>query len=271
MQVSEPKMSNIGPPTSLPGLAPRLGHTCDHVVQLYHGNQQPVIESVAAFLRDGYAEGENLIIIADDELRRGITRQLGLRGVDTLQAIRDQRLALFDSDDTLCWFMIDRQPDWGRFDSSVGAALRSMRKQSETKKIRAFGNMVDRLWKSQQFSAAIRLEQFWNRAMAQVPSKLFCAYEIDVFSHNFETAADGILCTHSHLQSAGLEDAIEQALREVLTKDVQQVREAAGRDSNPAWAMMPAGEKMVLWIRKNLADSAESILSRARQYYMLPV
>jgi len=262
--------SEITSGTSLRSLSDCLLPSCEHVVQLYWRDHQPVIDNVAAFLRGGYNQGEAMIIVADDAIRRGLTRRLGMLGVDTMQAVRDQQLALFDADDTLCWFMIDRQPDWDRFDSSVGAALRSMRKQSGIKRIRAFGNMVDLLWQRREFSAAIRLEHFWNRAMQQVPCKLFCAYEVDVFSADFANAADGILCTHTHLQGAGLNQAMERALNEALGPEARRVREAVLMDANPARARMPLGEKMILWIRKNMADSADNILSRARHYFMLP-
>jgi hypothetical protein len=60
--------------------------------------------------------------------------------------------------------------------------------------------MVGLLWSARQFSAAIRLEQFWNKLLARSSFHLYCAYSIDVSEKQFQThALDGVLSTHTHL------------------------------------------------------------------------
>jgi hypothetical protein len=35
----------------------------------------------------------------------------------------------------------------------------------------------------------------------------------------------------------------------------------------PSWGIVPRGEAVILWLRNNLPDYADEILSRARRYY----
>jgi hypothetical protein len=81
--------------------------------------------------------------------------------------------------------------------------------------------MVGILWKSRQYAAAVRLEQFWNKLLSRSSFSLYCAYRIDVFGIEFHGAAlDALLCTHTHLVPAEMngscESAINRAIEEIV-------------------------------------------------------
>ncbi|MFL5462015.1 MAG: hypothetical protein ACJ8AY_15110, partial [Gemmatimonadales bacterium] len=99
---------------------------------------------------------------------------------------------------------------------------------------------------------------------------LFCAYPIDVLGPDFQSEkVDQLLCTHTHLVplNPGLDEALGQAMQEVLGPRLDELRESMGGNHRPAWGTIPPAEALVLWLRNNLPDSADEILTRAREYY----
>jgi MEDS: MEthanogen/methylotroph, DcmR Sensory domain len=243
-----------------------------HLVQLYQADERALTRNVSHYLWEGYKRGDGLLVIAGAEHRDAFRRQLEVLGADTDAAIRDGSLAFFDAQETLARFMINGQPDWDRFESVVRSAMGQVRQKDIHAGLRAYGEMVGILWKARQFSAAIRLEQFWNKLLTRSSFSLFCAYAIDVFGKEFQVGAlDALLCNHTHLVPAetqgNLETAINQAMEDILGPKAHGLRLLIKANYRPAWAVLPAGEAVVLWLRNNLPDRAEPILDRARQHY----
>jgi hypothetical protein len=132
--------------------------------------------------------------------------------------------------------------------------------------------MVGLLWKAGKYSAAIRLEKFWNRLLQANSFSLFCAYPIDVFGNEFQMGAlDAILRTHTHLLPAGthedLERAIDESMNEILGRRAEGLRSLISANFRPSWATVSRAESTILWLRSNLGDDAEEILVRARLRY----
>ena len=66
---------------------------------------------------------------------------------------------------------------------------------------------------------AVQLEELWNEMLRESDVSLFCAYPIDIFSSEFQTAkVDALLCSHTHLLplDTALEGALNRAMDEVL-------------------------------------------------------
>ena len=58
-----------------------------------------------------------------------------------------------------------------------------------------------------------------------------------------------------------------RAMDEILGTRASGLRLLMKANFRPAWAVMPAGEAMVLWLRNNLAAEADKILDCAREHY----
>jgi hypothetical protein len=164
------------------------------------------------------------------------------------------------------------QPDWQLFGSVIRKAMRQVRPSPGAEGLRAYGEMVGILWKARQFAAAIRLEQLWNRLLEQSSFSLYCAYVIDVFGKEFEVGnLNGVLCTHTHLVPAQpngtLETALNRSMDEILGPKADALRVLIKANYRPGWAVMPAAEAIVLWLRKNLPEQADQIVARARYHY----
>jgi hypothetical protein len=243
-----------------------------HFVQLYAADEAALAKNVGRYLWEGYRRGDGLLVIASAEHNAEFRRRLEEFGADTGAAIQDHRLALVDGQEMLARFMVGGHPDWEKFQDVVGSALSVVRSQGTRSGLRAYGEMVGILWKARQFSAAIQLEQFWNKLLTRSSFSLFCAYAIDVFGHEFQVGAlDGLLCAHTHLvpaeTSGTLEAAINLALEDVLGSKAEGLKLLIKANYRPSWAVLPSGEAIVLWLRHNLPDQAEKILARAREHY----
>jgi KaiC/GvpD/RAD55 family RecA-like ATPase len=172
----------------------------EHLVQLYGRDDQLLTGNVTRYLLEGLKRGDGLLVIATPEHRAGIVRQVGEEDAGTEAAIRGGRLVLVDAGETLDRFMVDGAPDWELFVKTVGAICEQLRGHVGDRGIRAFGEMVGLLWMEGQYSAAIQLEEYWNRLLEKYAFCLFCAYPIDPFGSDFEsTKLQALLGVHTHL------------------------------------------------------------------------
>ncbi len=246
-----------------------------HLLQFHDTDDSALVHNVGRYLAEGLSRGEGLIVIASQERNQALIEKLAELGSDPGQAIEARQLLLLDVHETLAGFMRDGQPDWALFQSTVGTIVHEAKASSASGRLRAYGEMVGVLWEAGLYSAAIRLEHYWNELRNSSSFKLFCAYPIDVLSPGFRSAAvDALLRTHTHLLPGGttgnLEDALNRAMNEVLGSKVDGLKELIQANNRPYSAETPKAEGTIFWLRNNLPEHADEIVARARQYYSTP-
>jgi hypothetical protein len=184
---------------------------CGHLVQLYHQpDKSPLIRNVSLYLSEGLQRREPALVIATSEHRLLFNQELQRLGVDTDTAVRKQQFLWLDANETLSRFIMSGWPDWNRFESVIGAAVREL-KISTGKAFRGYGEMVDILWKNRQFAAALRLENFWNKLRACFSFSLYCAYQHDNSDQKSGSGnLDEVLATHTHIIPAQCSPLVEQ-------------------------------------------------------------
>ncbi len=239
-----------------------------HFVQFCGADERYLIGNVGRFLFEGLQAGEGLVVIATPERRDAFIREVARLGGDPEAAIADGRFQLYDRDKTLGQICVAGQPNKDRFETIVGGALENV----PAERIRAYGEMVGKLWSEGRRGEAILLEQMWNELQTKMSFSLFCSYSIDVFGEDFELMhIDPVLCTHTHLFPGGLDRALGKALNsamdEVLGERVEGLRSLMKANYRPAWGVVPRPESMILWLRNNLPDLADAIIGRAREHY----
>ena len=241
----------------------------DHLVQFY-GEETGLVENVAHYLREGAERGDSMIVVATPAHTKLFTAQLDRSGVRVGDLKRDGRLLLLDAERTLSTFLVDGEPDWNRFNEKVGNVIRSAKPRDGA--LRAYGEMVDLLWKEGRLGAATRLEGFWNRLLESERFGLYCAYTVDLLNPDAPTSAlQEIISTHSHLlpvcTDRELETGVGRAMDDVLGSPAVAALLPLIRADVVAPAALPETERKVLWLRKNLPRQANDVLSRARAYY----
>lgn len=246
--------------------------TDEHFLQFYkEQDDQPLDENLGDYLWQGWKAGDTLLVIAREQRNEAIFKKLRELGADPDRAISNRQLILADAVQMLPRLMIDGQPDWSRFQSNIGDIVRDGKLGARSGRLRGYGEMVAVLWEAGQYSAAIRLEHYWNELRHASPFTLFCAYPIDILSEGFRSAAvEALLCAHTHLLPAAKSDPLERALNramdEVLGEEAEKVRARIQDNRHPRWPKMAAAEALILWLRKNLPEEASQIVARLRQY-----
>jgi hypothetical protein len=243
-----------------------------HFVQFYKADEPALNRNVAGFLWDGLLRGDGLLVMGTQQRRESLSSHLARLGADVALARREAQLVMLDADDLLGRFMVDGQPDWELFQAAVGEALQLARPRVPEAGISAYGELVGVLWEAGETSAAIRLEEYWNRLLHKGGISLFCGYPIDVFADEFHrTRVHDVLCAHSNLMptsSAGdLGAALDRAMDELLGPGVDEVRSSMNAGIASPTSGMPETESAILWLRRNVPANAERILACARNHY----
>jgi MEDS: MEthanogen/methylotroph, DcmR Sensory domain len=167
-----------------------------HAVQFYD-DRDFLVDTVARFLEHGLARGESALVIATAERSDALIGRLGKANVAS--ALAQRRLVLADADAMLGRFMVGGQPSETAFASVLTHLLRELPAAAEGHPVRAFGEMVNRLWQEGLSAAAVRLEELWCRACDERLS-LLCAYAMGNFYKQHDCQQFDQVCRlHSHV------------------------------------------------------------------------
>ena len=168
----------------------------NHAVQFY-SSDETLFTTVATFLAEGLVAGQPAMIIATPAHGAAIVEHLRGRSIACDRAVRDGNLLLFDAQETLDLFMIGGEPHATLFFDNVGRLIEQALNRRKTV-LRAYGEMVDVLWRSGKSESAITLEMLWNRLAVKYPFSLLCGYSLG----HFYKQPDGmrtISAQHSHV------------------------------------------------------------------------
>jgi hypothetical protein len=111
----------------------------------------------------------------------------------------DGQLFLLDAAEQLATFMVDGVPNASLFRDSIIPVIQQAAGARQDCVVRAYGEMVDVLWKSGQTAAATRLETLWNDLARTQSFSLLCGYAMGNFYK--DSAVEEICAHHSHVMS----------------------------------------------------------------------
>jgi hypothetical protein len=242
----------------------------EHGVQIY-GELDELASSVGRFLDAGFRAGEPAVVIAVDGHRQAFAEELERLGHRVAEMQEQGLLVWHDADDLLSAFMEGGVPSPERFGEVVGGLVDDIARRFPQRTIRAFGEMVDVLARRGQLTAALALEELWNRLLEARNVALLCGYELDVFDLDTQTSAlPEIVRTHTHSRpvadTARLAAAVHETLAEVLGSDAAawiylRVAEEVPRTS------LPRAQAVLMWLSRHKPGTARRVLERARALY----
>jgi hypothetical protein len=170
-----------------------------HAVRFYE-NEKSLCRIVAGFLGEGLATGEPALVVATPEHRRGIIDELRARDFDVVRMHSAGDLVMVDARKLMSDFITDGVPDAGRFLESTTRVLERTARGREPLTIRAYGEMVDLLWKDGYDVAAIQVEMLWNKLARSRDFSLLCGYAMGNF---YKDACVANICAeHTHVVGA---------------------------------------------------------------------
>src|SRR3954468_3061535 len=136
---------------------PQTSWLAGHDVQFY-STDAFLVDIVSKFLADGARAGQPFILIATPAHRSAIAARLPALGVDLDQLLRTRDAVLLDAQETLMSFMEGGRPSAALFDATVGRIFANVVDGRQYVIVRAYGEMVDLLWREGKASAALELE-----------------------------------------------------------------------------------------------------------------
>lgn len=151
-----------------------------HDVQFYD-DSDALCRIVGACLGEGLKEGALALVIATPDHAARIDACLRDRGFDVEALKRGRELFVVDARDTLQLFMNNGVPNPGAFRRAMRDLLTVVKGNRRHCVIRAYGEMVDLLWKDGHKAAAIHLETLWNQLGDMQDFELLCGYSIGNF------------------------------------------------------------------------------------------
>jgi hypothetical protein len=186
---------------------------CEHVVQIYE-NDEIFLDLLTGFVSDGVNAGECAVVIATAAHLTALNEQLAALGYSVPFLISKTQYLPLDAEETLSKFMINDWPDENLFNKAISEVIVKAKKDS--RKVRAFGEMVAILWAKGQVGATVRLEHLWNKFCQNEAFSLFCAYPESGFTQDAAESVMHICSAHSKMITG-----VAKGKTEVLYKPVE--------------------------------------------------
>ena len=175
-------------------------HAHHHAVQFY-GQESELFKTIGSFLIEGLVALQPAVVIATAAHTQAILDELATRHIDVVNAKKIGDLVVLDAEETLSTFMSNGNPDSELFRRNVGGVIEQAIRGRERTPVRAYGEMVDVLWKKGQSDAAIKLEVLWNELANQYSFSLLCGYAIGNF-YKQTSRLDEVIAQHTHVEGA---------------------------------------------------------------------
>ena len=171
-----------------------------HGVQFYK-DKDSLARTVAKFLGEGIRAGQPALVIGTVAHSAAICDRLEALGHNISVLKETGELCVFDARKIMSAFMVDGMPDTLLFRSNLGDLLDRLCASRQPSPIRAFGEMVDLLWRKGKTAAAIRLEILWNQLASDYDFELLCGYAVGHFYKETarDSGYDGVRALHSHV------------------------------------------------------------------------
>jgi signal transduction histidine kinase len=186
-----------------------------HAVHFYD-DEVSLCDTVGQFVSTGLLAGERVLVIATAGHRESILERLDQDLVAS--ALRGGQLALMDARLMLSKFMLGSMPDAQLFKTLFSGIVASVAARPPGVQMRAFGEMVDLLWRDGNSKAALRLEELWNEVVELHGFSLLCAYVRGNFYSEVDAAHFLELCgLHDHF-AGGKEHAPLESAQDPLAE-----------------------------------------------------
>jgi PAS domain S-box-containing protein len=170
-----------------------------HTVQFYESDEF-LAGTVAQFLAEALSHSAPALVVATEPHREAFTTHLTRLGIDVDAVVASGNLVLLDAAETLSQFMVGGMPDRDRFERVVGDTVRQVVQQNGGRELRAYGEMVDLLWRDGNRGAALQLEELWNELGRKETFSLLCAYVMANFYKRSDGEEFALVCqAHSHV------------------------------------------------------------------------
>ncbi len=241
-----------------------------HAAQIYTESDE-LADAVAAYFAAGFDEGEPAILVATAVHTSLVLERLAAAGWDAKRIDALGLLVCADADATLEQLMDGQVPGAAAFERLIGGLLDELEARFPETRVRVYGEMVDVLCQRGQQTAAVALEELWNRLARTRRFALLCGYRLDVFDRQSQVGTLRDVCNlHTHVTSGADEDRLAHAVDDALVgvlgaQGAGQVYSLVGPEIRER--RVPPPQLALMWVSENMPMNAERILAAARSRY----
>lgn len=172
----------------------------NHIVKVCH-DAVTRAQAVTYFIEKGLSNEEAVIVIARPELRKAVNALMGRWGLNVPLLKEQGKLKFFDAEFLLSNLLVNDEIDLKAFQKFIGVPIQTAKRNYG--KVRAFGEMVDVLWKTGREDTALQLEDLWNQLLQSHKFSLLHTYSVENLDpHNYEESLERICKGHTHHISA---------------------------------------------------------------------
>jgi hypothetical protein len=157
--------------------------SADHLSHFYD-DESDLTTTVATFLEPAFSERLAILAIGTAPHLAAIEERFRSHGHDLESARAAGQYVAIDAEQSLPDLLVDGVPSKERFDQLVGERIAALSKTHGG--VRAFGELVNLLWRDGRRQAALRLEELWNDALGYHPCSVVCGYSMSSFGDLFE-------------------------------------------------------------------------------------
>lgn len=239
-----------------------------HFAQL-HPHADALGEAVFTFLEAGLRRRQCVIVVAIRAHLDLLIARLEQARLHPGALRASGQLMMLDPEPLLAQVMREGMPHWSEFRAALSAILeRACTVGSGT---RIYSELTSLLWHQGRPQAAIRLEEFWNALGRLSPFSLYCSYLLDPHCEDSYTGpVEEIGRTHTDILGT-VEDerfgaALDVASREVFGIALSQMIGYAST-LHEGERRFPSGLRTMLWVRRYLPSSSQTVLERAHKYF----
>jgi hypothetical protein len=176
----------------------------EHVCQFFDTDESRA-EAVAAYIAEGLAKGERVLVVARPVYWATITSHLASSRIDANAEVDRGRIIIKDAVDTLRRLSRNGAPDPTGFLEIIAGPVREL---AELGPLRAYGEMVDILAQRGELNHAIALEHLWTELTRSVALTVMCGYAAAHFVSPASHAAMRSICAAHTAVRRGTDDAL---------------------------------------------------------------
>jgi KaiC/GvpD/RAD55 family RecA-like ATPase len=172
-----------------------------HDVELYADDGR-LVDVASKFLVDGVKAGQPIVVIATPAHRTAFAARMRSMGVNVDDLVDGRDRLWLDANECLAAFMEGSRPNAELFHATIGNVFNRLTLNRDYLVVRAYGEMVDILWKAGKAAAAVEVETLWNELATKHSFWLLCAYANDsILADASHEHVHGMLAQHRHARS----------------------------------------------------------------------
>src|SRR2546428_3946697 len=149
----------------------------EHALHLYQ-DDTGLATTVASFLQPAFSSEQAIVAIATRHHLSALEQRLRTSGHDVDGARRQGRYLSIDAEKILPRVMQDGLPSKDAFAAVVGTPVGTLARDHGH--VRAFGELVNLLWREGKRTAALQLEDLWIELLGHQPLSLMCGYRLRI-------------------------------------------------------------------------------------------